>query len=960
MIFARTGHLAVSGRSLKGEKMSRQFPRRARSRTFIQKLEPRWLLTAIAWDGGGDGTNWSDPINWSGNTLPGSNDDVTINVAANPTIQFTAAAGAVAIRSLTCAEVFNLSGGLLTLTNGVSQISGAFSQSGGGLTAQGSTVVFTATSTTTSVNGSLAANAGATLSLPNLTSYTEPIGQNVLFQADGAGSKLLLPGLTTIIGDPGGSQGSLNVQATAGGTIDLSAITQLTANTRLFLYADGASSLVNLSALNSFAGHQIYGSQIDVRNGGEVRVNNALTSLDRVGLQVIGAFTLKTTQLTAISRASIVANGGAVLPLPGITTYQQPLGQNILIAADGAGSKVQFPNLTTFTGDPGFNQGLLTIQATNGGTVEATSLTQLTTNSRVLLYADGASALINLSALSSFVGHQSYGSGIDIRNGGEVRVNNALTSLDLVNLQLVGAFTLKTTQLTSFARASITLNGGAVLPLPGITSYHQPLGQNIFFGADGAGTKLQLPNLTTITGDPSGNQGLLTLQATNGGAVEATALTQLTTSNRVNLYADGKDGASNPGLVNVSSLASFVGHQTYGSGIDVRNGGEVRVSNSLTSLDLVNISVTGAATLKTAQLTSVARGSIFVGGGGSLSFSGMTTYQVAQAFNLTFRADNAGSKLRFPNLTSITGDPGGSSGLLTLQAFNGGAVELTALPQITSNARVSVLSSGKDGANVPSLVNLSSVTSYAAHTTYGSSIVVQTGGEVRLSSAPTVLSGVPMAGEGIITGSVNTPSDIRPGEGNPGTLTISGNLAELAGASLTMDIGGPTAGTNYDRLTVTGSASLGGALSLTLINAYNPTYLIGHTILTAGSRSGRFQSISGIFLTPVKALAVTYTPTSAIVTATIPGDTNVDGTVNTADFTLLASHFNQTNVGWSEGEFTGNNKVNAIDFNVLAANFGKNVGSLDGAVNWALRATEPGSVFSNDAIDRLDLASDIL
>src|SRR6185436_133379 len=102
-------------------------------------------------------------------------------------------------------------------------------------------------------------------------------------------------------------------------------------------------------------------------------------------------------------------------------------------------------------------------------------------------------------------------------------------------------------------------------------------------------------------------------------------------------------------------------------------------------------------------------------------------------------------------------------------------------------------------------------------------------------------------------------------------------------------------------------------------------YSIGHTILTAGSRIGRFQSISGIFLTPVKALAVTYTPTSAVVTAAIPGDVNLNGTVDTADFTLLASHFNQTDVGWSEGEFSGNNKVNAVDFNILATNFGKSV-----------------------------------
>jgi len=43
----------------------------------------------VSWDGGGDGVSWSDPLNWSGNTLPGSLDNVTIDVAAEPVIQVT-------------------------------------------------------------------------------------------------------------------------------------------------------------------------------------------------------------------------------------------------------------------------------------------------------------------------------------------------------------------------------------------------------------------------------------------------------------------------------------------------------------------------------------------------------------------------------------------------------------------------------------------------------------------------------------------------------------------------------------------------------------------------------------------------------------------------------------------------------------------------------------------------------
>src|SRR5205823_4867123 len=126
---------------------------------------------------------------------------------------------------------------------------------------------------------------------------------------------------------------------------------------------------------------------------------------------------------------------------------------------------------------------------------------------------------------------------------------------------------------------------------------------NTFLHADGAGSKLLLPNLTAITGDPGGAQGVLILEAFTGATIDASALPQITSSNRVTLYADGASA-----LVNVSSLASFAGHQTYASTIDVRNGGEVRVNNSLTSLDFLTINFAGASTLKTTQITSLTRG----------------------------------------------------------------------------------------------------------------------------------------------------------------------------------------------------------------------------------------------------------------------------------------------------------------------------------------------------------------
>ena len=59
------------------------------------------------------------------------------------------------------------------------------------------------------------------------------------------------------------------------------------------------------------------------------------------------------------------------------------------------------------------------------------------------------------------------------------------------------------------------------------------------------------------------------------------------------------------------------------------------------------------------------------------------------------------------------------------------------------------------------------------------------------------------------------------------------------------------------------------------------------------------------------------------VARTYYGDANVDGNVNTSDFTLLASNFNVASGGvWAMGDFNYDGKVNALDFNALATNFG--------------------------------------
>lgn len=80
---------------------------------ICEQLETRILLSTIHWDGGGDGLNWSDPLNWDTDVLPAAADDVILDVAENPIIRLDISAS---INSLIARESLTIDQGDLTLT----------------------------------------------------------------------------------------------------------------------------------------------------------------------------------------------------------------------------------------------------------------------------------------------------------------------------------------------------------------------------------------------------------------------------------------------------------------------------------------------------------------------------------------------------------------------------------------------------------------------------------------------------------------------------------------------------------------------------------------------------------------------------------------------------------------------------------------------------------------------------
>ena len=87
------------------------------------------------------------------------------------------------------------------------------------------------------------------------------------------------------------------------------------------------------------------------------------------------------------------------------------------------------------------------------------------------------------------------------------------------------------------------------------------------------------------------------------------------------------------------------------------------------------------------------------------------------------------------------------------------------------------------------------------------------------------------------------------------------------------------------------------------------------SVITAiSSITGKFSHIAGQEINSTTWLAPLYQGNLFQLGVALPGDANLDGTVNTADFNLLAADFNKSAENWPGGDFNGDGLVNAADF----------------------------------------------
>ena len=132
------------------------------------------------------------------------------------------------------------------------------------------------------------------------------------------------------------------------------------------------------------------------------------------------------------------------------------------------------------------------------------------------------------------------------------------------------------------------------------------------------------------------------------------------------------------------------------------------------------------------------------------------------------------------------------------------------------------------------------------------------------------------------------------------------------------------AGSEYDQVNVAGQVTLSGTLAVSLIDSFAPAAGDAFAVLTYGSRSSEFASITGWEHDELAHLAF-YGANDLTLHCTYFGDATLEGCVDGADYTAWADNYH-TSDNWQGGDFNCDGYIDGADYTAWADNYG-NCGS---------------------------------
>ena len=240
----------------------------------------------------------------------------------------------------------------------------------------------------------------------------------------------------------------------------------------------------------------------------------------------------------------------------------------------------------------------------------------------------------------------------------------------------------------------------------------------------------------------------------------------------------------------------------------------------------------------------------------------------------SFYYPGRGAQSEFNNAGTLTKSVGSNSSSTSFAPFN--------------NSGSVILQTGNLDFGT-SLVNSGSVT-IASGTNLTEDGYSQTNGSTvlnggTLDGGPININGGTLIGSGVINADVAAAGQVIPGgTGSAGLLSINGNYTQTAAGSIDVDLGGTTAGSQYDQLVVSGQATLSGNLSISEINGFSPTLAQTFTIASSNPLSGTFTSVTEPGVSGPMAFKPTYTSSSVVLVAEKSSTTTFTSSVNPSVF----------------------------------------------------------------------------
>lgn len=639
-------------------------------------------------------------------------------------------------------------------------------------------------------------------------------------------------------------------------------------------------------------GNQTNNRIIGVNGGSLVNVDNTIR-----GAGQIGANTMNFT-----NQASVIADSPTTLSL-------DPLSQFV-----NAGSYIaQGATLRLINGFFDNTNGV--IEAQSGGIVELSAATI----SGGLITASGGGFIraASNSSLNGDVSPVSIDCAIDANNSVDIALRGMIQNSGSLNLNAAGSAT--DIQATD---GVVTLTGGGFINMANSVSAR-------IVGLSG-GSLVNVDN--TIRG--SGAIGVGTLDVTNQGLIIANQSVELTVDPATNPFINtGVLRATSGGTLSLTSgafnnhggsieaednsLITLVSATISGGELSTTGSGIIRIitaatfdgtahipSNSgyielMNNADVIFLGAfNNSGTIHLASVASVTdfelhNGPVTLTGGGQVTTSNMSTNRIfGVSGGSLINVDNtiSGSGSLGLGLTPITNQgtilanqsvaltiaPDSTFGLVnsgTLRATNSATMTIAAGP-FTTSGNVIV----DPGATIS---RTGAFTQTSGATTVNGTLI---------ATGPIQIQGGTLFGSGTITGSVTSSGITAPGN-SAGQLNISGTYTQQSSGTLAVEIGGPTPGSQYDRLAVGSAANLDGTITISFINGFTPMIGQTFTVMTYPSRTGTFANVD-VPCPPGFGVAVNVLATSVRVDIVAPsgglGDMNCDCVVSVVDVPLFA------------------------------------------------------------------------